>query len=132
MSQLISTASSNGGSTTYDTKIPDLTETANIVKAFMLYHYGTDTSGVGSVSPSIHTHLTTLQNNINTLQSNVNAILAIASYTPSAPSSPETGRLWVDSDNGEMYVYNGTTWILITASGSGSSASSDPFFLMGA
>lgn len=125
MSKLISAASSNGGSTTYDTKIPDLTEAANIEKAFMLYHYGTDTSGVGSVSPSIHTHLTTLQNNIN-------AVLAKVSYTSSAPSTPETGRLWVDSDTGEMYVYSGTAWILVSASGSGAGTSTDSFFLMGA
>jgi hypothetical protein len=125
MSQLISTASSNGGSTTYDTKIPDLTEAANIVKAFMLYHYGTDTSGVGTVSPSIHTHLTNLQTNID-------AVLAKVSYTSSAPSTPETGRLWVDSDTGEMYVYSGTAWILVSASGSGAGTSTDSFFLMGA
>jgi hypothetical protein len=125
MSQLISTASSNGGSTTYDTKIPDLTEAANIVKAFMLYHYGTDTNNIGPQSPSIHTHLTTLQNNIN-------AVLAKVSYTSSAPSTPETGRLWVDSDTGEMYVYSGTAWILVSASGSGAGTSTDSFFLMGA
>jgi len=125
MSQLISTASSNSASTVYDTRIPELSETADVIKAFMLYHYGTDTSGVGTVSPSIHTHLTNLQTNIN-------AVLAKVSYTSSAPSTPETGRLWVDSDTGEMYVYSGAAWILVSASGSGAGTSTDSFFLMGA
>jgi len=124
MSQLISTASSNDGSTTYDTKIPDLTEVANIVKAFMLYHYGTDTSGVGSVSPSIHTHLTNLQTNIN-------AVLAKVSYTSSAPSTPETGRLWVDSTNGALSIWNGSAWVILNSSTSGT-GTGDLFFLMGA
>jgi hypothetical protein len=37
---------------------------------------------------------------------------ATASYQTSAPSSPTTGSLWVDSDSSplKMYVYSGTEW----------------------
>ena len=40
-----------------------------------------------------------------------------------APSSPETGDLWFDSDNtGELYVYNGSAWITTADGGGGSSS----------
>jgi hypothetical protein len=62
LSQLISVA---GGypSTQFDTKIPSLADTANIVEAFKLYHYGVDNFD-GSGSPaanSIEDHLITLR-----------------------------------------------------------------------
>lgn len=31
-------------------------------------------------------------------------------YQASAPSTPQTGALWTDSDNDVLYVYNGSTW----------------------
>jgi len=40
MTQLLSAASSNPSVTEYDTLIPELPETADIVEAFKLYHYG--------------------------------------------------------------------------------------------
>lgn len=128
MSQLISSAAgSSSAILTYDTKIPELGQAADIVEAFKLYHYGSDNfSGSSPDSKSIYNHLKTLQNNIN-------AVLAKVSYTSGAPSAPEVGRLWVDSDTGEMYVYTGSSWQLVSASGSGGgSTSSDIFFLMGA
>jgi len=125
MSQKISDAATGTTYTAYDTKIPDLTQAGDIVEAFKLYHYGkelyTGTSGAPATD-SIYSHLLTLQNNINTL-------LAKVSYSSTAPSSPVTGNLWVKSTTNEMYVYSGSTWILVSASGSGSS---DSFFLMGA
>lgn len=128
MSQLISAASGgNPAITTYDTKIPELGQAADIVEALKLYHYGSDNfSGTSPDAKSIYSHLKTLQDNIN-------AVLAKVSYQSAAPSSPATGKLWVDSDTGEMYVYTGSSWQLVSASGSGSgSTSSDIFFLMGA
>lgn len=128
MSQLVSTAAGNSSYTTYDTKIPEINQAADIVEALRLYHYGNDnfTSGGAPNTKSIYNHLKTLQDNIN-------AVLAKASYTSSAPAAPETGRLWVDSDTGEMYVYSGTAWILVSAGGTGGTGtSSDSFFLMGA
>lgn len=65
MSQLISVASGYP-STQFDTKIPSLADTANIVEAFKLYHYGVDNFD-GSGSPaanSIEDHLITLRASI--------------------------------------------------------------------
>lgn len=125
MSQKISDGAGGTSYTTYNTKIPDLSQSADIVEAFKLYHYGKDqynnTSGAPATD-SIYNHLLTLQNNIN-------ALLAKVSYSATSPTSPETGRLWVKSTTNEMYVYSGSTWILVSAGGSGSS---DSFFLMGA
>jgi hypothetical protein len=32
-------------------------------------------------------------------------------YVASAPTSPNTGQMWVDSDTDMLYFYNGTAWI---------------------
>ena len=78
MSQLVSTAAGNSSYTTYDTKIPELNQAADIVEALRLYHYGNDnfTSGGAPNAVSIYNHLKTLQDNINalqqTLQDNIN------------------------------------------------------------
>lgn len=28
-----------------------------------------------------------------------------------APNTPTTGDAWIDTDNGQIFTYNGTTWI---------------------
>jgi len=43
-----------------------------------------------------------------------------------APSSPQTGELWFDSDSNNLFVYNGTAWVgttVLTTSTSTSSTS---------
>ena len=35
---------------------------------------------------------------------------AVAVYQPTAPSSPVTGQIWVDSDDNASYVWNGSSW----------------------
>lgn len=50
----------------------------------------------------------------------------ITKYISNAPASPVTGQFWVDSDNGVLYLYNGSSWIEVTA------ASTNGFLLMGA
>lgn len=77
MSQLISVASSYGA-TEFDTKIPSLGDTANIVEAFKLYHYGLDNYN-GDVSPaatSIHGHLVDFDDRITTLEANPNITIS--------------------------------------------------------
>lgn len=128
MSQLVSTAAGNSSYTTYDTKIPELNQAADIVEALRLYHYGNDnfTSGGAPNAKSVYNHLKTLQDNIN-------AVLAVVSYSSTAPAGPTQGKLWVDSDTNEMYVYSGSSWILVSAGGTGGTGTStDSFFLMGA
>jgi len=77
LSQLISVASSYGA-TEFDTKIPSLGDTANIVEAFKLYHYGLDNYN-GDVSPaatSIHGHLVDFNDRVTTLEANPNITIS--------------------------------------------------------
>lgn len=40
------------------------------------------------------------------------AVVAPVSYQTSAPSTPSTGDIWIDSDgNNVQYVYNGSSWV---------------------
>lgn len=73
MAQLISTAAANPTVTTYDTLIPQLLETADIVEAFKLYHYGKvgfSTSDVPSAD-SIYGHLQALQTAIDEAETGI-------------------------------------------------------------
>jgi hypothetical protein len=36
---------------------------------------------------------------------------AIVSYQGTAPSSPTTGQVWIDSDDRIFYVWNGSSWV---------------------
>lgn len=71
MGQLISTAS-NSSYKDFDTSIPELDESANIIEAFRLYHYGKSNYIDDSTpdSKSIHSHLNSLQNRIASLENN--------------------------------------------------------------
>ena len=54
-------------------------------------------------------------------QDDVNSLIQ-ASATP--PSSPSTGDLWLDSDNGSLYIYYDSSWITPVSIGAGISTSS--------
>ena len=43
---------------------------------------------------------------------------AIAAYQSAAPSSPVTGQVWIDSDDGVSYVWSGSAWVITGGSGS--------------
>jgi hypothetical protein len=67
MAQLLSTATSNSTVTEYDTLIPELPETADIVEAFKLYHYGKvnfSTVDIPSEN-SIYGHFESLKNDMH-------------------------------------------------------------------
>lgn len=36
---------------------------------------------------------------------------AVVVYQPTAPSSPVTGQIWVDSDDRQFYIWSGSSWI---------------------
>lgn len=76
MSQLISVAANTNTYIQFDTKIPSLSDTSDIVEAFRLYHYGLDnyTTNTAPAANSIHSHLTTMKTDISDLQSNQAAI----------------------------------------------------------
>lgn len=80
MAQLISTAAANTGVTEYDTLIPELNQTADIIEAFKLYHYGkvNFTTGDTPSADSIYGHLEQLQANIETLQTEVQGAVPLA------------------------------------------------------
>lgn len=65
MSQLISNAA-NSTYNDFDTLIASLTETADIVEAFRLYHYGKEnfTDGSAPAQDSIYSHLESLNSKI--------------------------------------------------------------------
>jgi len=79
MAQLISNAS-NSAFDTYDTLIPSLTETADIVEAFRLYHYGKAnyTDGSAPAADSIYSHLQALQDSITAIENEVGGGIALA------------------------------------------------------
>ena len=67
--QFISDASGYGA-TEFDTKIPSLTDQANVVEAFKLYHYGID-NYTGSGAPaadSMHAHLKDINDRLLTVE----------------------------------------------------------------
>lgn len=39
---------------------------------------------------------------------------AVAYFSPTAPSSPETGQLWYDTYWAKLLMWNGSTWFEIT------------------
>ena len=58
---------------------------------------------------------------------NVNDYQLKTQYIPNSPTSPTTGLMWVDSDNGTLYFYTGSAWQEV-----GGGTSMSPFLLMGA
>lgn len=80
MAQLISTAAANSTVTEYDTLIPEFPETADIVEAFKLYHYGKVgfTTGDTPAANSIYAHLEALQTAITAVQEEVEGGIALA------------------------------------------------------
>jgi hypothetical protein len=68
LSSLISTAA-NSTFNEFDTSIPGLPQTADIIEAFKLYHYGRDNFGPGDIpaTESIYGHLEKLREDIDGL-----------------------------------------------------------------
>ena len=57
---------------------------------------------------------------------NVNNYQPKTQYIPDAPAAPVQGQMWVDSDTGILYFYNGSSWQEIVGN------PLDSFLLMGA
>lgn len=47
-------------------------------------------------------------------------------YQSNSPNNINSGQLWVDSDNNTIYIYNGSSWIALSAD-----SGLDDFLLMG-
>ena len=60
----------------FDTRVPSLTQTADIIEAFKLYHYGKDNFGPGDTpaEQSIYKHLEKLREDVDELLTNPDVI----------------------------------------------------------
>lgn len=100
--QLLSSVSGYA-STEFDTKIPALTDTANIQEAFLLYHYGLD-SYDGSIDPaedSIESHFVAIDARITEIENTPTGGGIVQDDVPHLLSNggfvPE-GFIWVDGN----------------------------------
>jgi hypothetical protein len=89
------------GTGLFNTKIPDLSDAADIQAALRLYHYGSETYNGANTNPdnlepeSIANHLQTLSERI-TVREN----LGLGSeYSATLPTTPVEGYVWVDSNS---------------------------------
>lgn len=108
MSQLITAATpSNSQYTDFKTKIPSLSDQANVVEAFKLYHYGRDNYD-GSIPPaedSIYGHFLNLDTRINVIEGTPSGGGTFSDTIPleievlgSDDTDVPEGFLWVDSE----------------------------------
>lgn len=115
MPQLVSTAA-NSTYTEFDTLIPAIGDTADIVEAFRLYHYGKANfvTGEAPATLSIHGHLNSLRNDVEELQNKPSAGV-VSNEVPHDLDAgavkvevPE-GFIWLDADSvGSFDIEQGT------------------------
>lgn len=115
MPQLVSTAA-NSTFTEFDTSIPAIGDTADIVEAFRLYHYGKANfvTGEAPATLSIHGHLDSLRNDVEELQNKPSAGV-VSNEVPHDLDAgavkvevPE-GFIWLDADSvGSFDIEQGT------------------------
>lgn len=53
---------------------------------------------------------------------------AVAVWQSTAPSSPVTGQIWIDSDDNRMYVWSGSAWIAVALDLSAYATLASPIF----
>jgi hypothetical protein len=115
MAQLVSTAA-NSTFTEFDTLIPSIGDTADIVEAFRIYHYGKANFVTGETpgALSIHSHFDSLRNDIDELQDKPSAGI-VSNEVPHDLDAgavkvdvPE-GFIWLDADSvGAFDIEQGT------------------------
>lgn len=117
--------------TEFDTKIPSLTDQANVVEAFKLYHYGIDNyTGTGAPSSdSVHAHFKNINDRLTSVETNAvtsitgtnNEVTVSASVGNITIGLPDdviiTDDLTVSGDmliNGNLTVSGSTSYINVT------------------
>jgi hypothetical protein len=83
--------------TQFDTKVPSLSDQANIVEAFKLYHYGLD-NYTGSEAPaadSIHAHLEELDDRLVVLESTPDGVFTLTGTANEVNVSAASGNVIV-------------------------------------
>lgn len=62
------------------------------------------------------------------ISSQVSVPNAVATYQATAPASPQTGQVWIDSDDNRVYVWSGSAWIATSADLSAYATLASPTF----
>lgn len=107
MSQKVSVAAGNSIYTQFDTLIPSIGDTADIVEAFRLYHYGKAgfTTGGAPAAESIHQHLQNLRDDISELQDAPGS----GQISDEVPHDLDAGAVKVEVPNGFLWVDGNST-----------------------
>lgn len=107
MSQKVSVAAGNSIYTQFDTLIPSIGDTADIVEAFRLYHYGKAgfTTGGAPAAESIHQHLQDLRDDISELQDAPGS----GQISDEVPHDLDAGAVKVEIPNGYLWVDGDST-----------------------
>lgn len=116
MSQKVSVAAGNSIYDDFDTLIPSIGDTADIVEAFRLYHYGKAgfTTGGAPAALSIHQHFQDLRDDVDILQ-NAPGAGKVSNEVPhdldagAVKVEIPDGFIWVDGNSvGEFEIEQGT------------------------
>lgn len=107
MSQKVSVAAGNSIYTQFDTLIPSIGDTADIVEAFRLYHYGKAgfTTGGAPAAESIHQHFQDLRDDISELQD----APGFGQISNEVPHDLDAGAVKVEVPNGFLWVDGDST-----------------------
>lgn len=102
MAQKVSVAAGNSTFDDFDTLIPSIGDTADIVEAFRLYHYGKEgyTTGGAPATLSIYNHFQTLRDDITELQN----APGTGQVSNEVPHDLDAGAVKVEVPNGFIWV----------------------------
>jgi len=81
------------------------------------------------VTDGIHTNISVSYDDVNARLNFVSEGGASVSIVPTAPTSPSSGDLWLDSDTAILYAFDGSFWVEISGAGGGGSAGGGNFTL---
>lgn len=107
MSQKVSVAAGNSIYDEFDTLIPSIGDTADIVEAFRLYHYGKAgfTTGGAPAELSIHNHFQTLDDRISVIEDSPGT----GQVSDEVPHDLDAGAVKVEVPNGYVWVDGNST-----------------------
>jgi hypothetical protein len=71
------------------------------------------------ITDGTHTNISVTYDDINQTLSFVSEGGASVSIVPTAPASPSSGDLWLDSDTAILYAFDGSFWVEISGAGGG-------------
>ena len=81
------------------------------------------------VTDGIHTNISVSYDDVNARLNFVSEGGASVSIVPTAPTSPSSGDLWLDSDTAILYAFDGSFWVEISGAGGGGGGGGGNFTL---